>query len=145
MVVLLLTLLAALVSHEAQAGFIHPRATLSTLGVHAGLLGLPESFQDTALPGGMNFIDATGPSRPADDEESDDHSVVKRSGNLVTSEGACGAESFPQSNGGGLGNLAIYSATWPFPDRTPLARLPDEMGPHFSNPPPWAPLRPPCR
>lgn len=145
MVVLLLALLAVLISHEAQAGFIRPRAALPTLGVHGGLLGLPESFQDTALPGGMNSIDGTGFSRATDDEESDDHPVFKRLGNLVTSEGACGAESLPQSNGGGSGYLAICGATWPFPDRTLLARLPDEMGPHFSNPPPWAPLRPPCR
>lgn len=143
MVVLLLALLVTLVSREAQAGFIRPRVTFPTPGIHSGLLGLPDGSVDTASLAGMNSFDGGRSSRPIPGEESDDRPVFNPPGRLANSDGACDTE--PSSQSSGSANLAIYNRTSPIRDRVALARLPDEMGPHFSNPPRSTPLRPPCR
>ena len=145
MVVSLLALLVALISHEARAGFIRPRATFPTPGIHAGLLGLPEISGDAALLAGMHPFDGAGPLRPADDEDNDSSPAFRTvQGSLVSSDGACGAESSSYP-GGSSSNPAIHYLAVAIPECTLLSRLPDEMGPHFSNPPPWTLLRPPCR
>jgi hypothetical protein len=145
MVISLLALLAVLVAREAQAGFIRPRATFPTPDVRAGLLWPAGTSEDAASLAGLGAFGSTRSSGPVGDEEINDRPAFHdQQGNLAGSEGACGAEPSSQSSSNGSNNLAVYGAALPVPRAGLLARLPSETDPHFSNPPPWAPSRPPC-
>jgi hypothetical protein len=144
MLVSLVAILVALVAGETQAGFIRPRSTASP-GIYAGLLGAAEVAEDVvALPAGLRPFDGTG-AQPTTNDESDDWPGFRTCwGGLAGSDGACGDVPSSQSAGAGSNSVAIHSVAWSLPEQTLLARLPGEMGPCFSNPPPWTPLRPPC-
>jgi hypothetical protein len=128
-----LALLAALQARCALAGFI--RVDVSTLTGEETLLAFADSRanRDFAQPS-----TSAGPLTPHDNRPS-----IQTIERIAQDSGACGSQASSPSSGSGSNSAAVASAISQVPQPPLVGRLPTEMGPSFSEPPPWRPLRPP--
>lgn len=140
---LLLTLVLALVAATqttcAVAGY--QRVEVSCLvGDQADLV----SFADTIDKGiSPSFGAAAG---PVNSEERRGPSLQDREDFVLavaSDASACGSPVTSSSSGHGSSATALPSAFSDSPPAPLIGFLPTEMGPSFSNPPPWTPLEPP--
>ncbi len=63
--------------------------------------------------------------------------------NLASPESSAKPVGGPSTGPSGSSNAAIVGSIPWMPEDSLIGIRPDEMGPFFCNPPPWAPLRPP--
>jgi len=137
---------AALEADRASAGFIRLRdpsllnAEKSRLVASVGTL----DFDDASCGGASSAESAGAPARHSD--ENDGRRILQeRFGGLSEDLESRGAESTPQPRGSSSTSAAVSFSTAEMPQATLITRLPTDMGPAFSNPPPSTPLRPPRR
>ena len=139
---LILTAVAALATafaaDYAHGGFIRVQSVLSPQG-EASLLWSAGLSQDDTSMGAAGPVAPTAPGLPGEDEQ------AFRNCQGIPAGGSAGCESASssQSVGNGANSAAITSTIVQVPQTSLIGRLPCEMGPTFSNPPPWTPLRPP--
>ena len=137
-----LTLLAALQANCAIAGFSRPKVIYPAGGEGATVIWVAEACE------GQSSLDGAGPVLPTTplpsdpDEPSDPPAFCPVEGMPAGGMGASGTASSPQSSGGSS-TAAVPNETSELPEATLTSRLPPEIDPSFSNPPPWTPLRPP--
>ena len=138
-----LTLLAAFAGNCAHAGFSRPKVVYPAGGEGATVIWVAEACEGQPLLEGAGPILPTTPLPPSDrNDPSDPPAFCPVEGMPTGGMGASGTASSPQSSGGSS-TAAIPNETSKLPEATLTARLPAEMDPAFSNPPPWTPLRPP--
>lgn len=128
----------------ALAGFVRVGDLLCAARADGNLLGLAALCED-AESAAFSCAAAPGepsPSRgPAEDEDSPP--AWRAPGEpLPVNTGACGTQASSGSGGHGPAS-ALPTSLAQAPQPALSGRLPTEMGPHFSNPPPWTPLKPP--
>ena len=138
----ILALAAAFAANCANGGFIRVRSVLPAQG-EATLNWSGGLSESKASLGGAGPAEPTDPFPPEDDEGGDRPALRTVEWLPTGDAGGCGSESSAQSTGNGSSSAAIPSAISQVPQTTLTGRLPSEMGPAFSNPPPGAPLRPP--
>jgi len=138
-----LAVAAALTAIPASGGLVQPAVDCSGAGEGAELLFsavLPEG--QTLLSGAASM--SPGPAEPGPPQDDDDREAAWAALlSLPAGPASCGSESSPSSTGSGATNAAVPSATSHLPETKLTARLPAEIHPSLSNPPPWTPLRPP--
>ena len=134
--------LATLGANCAMAGFVRPKAALAAPGEQAVLLWDAELSGQETSPGGAGPA-AAAPGGPDRDEGGDRPTIQHFYAAPGGGTGACETPSTGQSGGSGSSGAAIPCSISEIPKTTPTGWLPSEMGPAFSNPPPWTPLRPP--
>ncbi len=137
--------LVALAASPACAGFMHvdsvlgfPRGdALADCGLLLEVAGCTEWSGAAGATGATQL-----PSEPSSpDEPPRIESVLD--GPLPYSRGDCQSAGSVHSCGGVFTSAGILSATASPPEIPLVTRLPMEIDPTFTNPPPWAPLKPP--
>lgn len=135
----LVGLAAALQTSCAMAGY-QPVGVGALIGGDMDLVSFAEAeaysgfHHSSSSAGPVNSRDRNHP--PVQDDE-------LRTVNYSTESAGCGAQSPSHSGGSGSSPAAIPAGLAAVPKAIPIGLLPVEMGPSFSNPPPWTLLRPP--
>lgn len=136
---LLLALVAAAQTTCALAGY--QRVGVSCLvGDQADLVSFADTIDKSIS---QSFGAAAGPVRH---DERRGPSVQEREDFVLavaSDASACGTPVTSSSSGHGPSATALASAFSNFLPAPLTGFLPTEMGPSFSNPPPWTPLKPP--
>ena len=132
---------AMLGATRAQAAFV--RITDAVLAVDGSFVCSADCFGDGALQAGTSCTSMV-PAPDGEPQDQDTPRVLPECrGHLAETSGAMDSEPTSQSSGNGTNGAAITSTIAQVPQTALTGRLPYEMGPSFSNPPPWTPLRPP--
>lgn len=135
----LLGLAAALQASCAMAGYL-PVGVGALVGSDMDLVSFAEA---EAYSGLQHSPSSAGPVSSRDRNHPPFQDDELRTVNYSTESAGCGAQSPSHSGGSSFSPAAIPIGLAAIPKATPIGLLPVEMGPFFSNPPPWTLLRPP--